>query len=462
MPARCTPTTATVSAYNSHPMRCLVCATLLALACGSPGTASPARPAPDRRPSILFLVSDDHSAGDLGAAGNASIRTPALDRLAAEGVLYTRAYATSPQCSPSRAAIATGRSPHATGTSRLHATLRAEHETVIDMLKRAGYHVAAYRKVHLGEPFQSHWDRYAGDDVPLSRFFRERPKDRPFFLWIGFHDPHRPYEGHPPVPAGLEVPAFLPDTPAVRGDLASYQAEIERMDREVAQVLALLEEEGLAQSTLVLFAGDNGMPFPGAKGSLYDPGVRVPLIARWPGHLQPASRRDDPVSLLDLAPTWLAVAGLAVPPIMEGKSLLGAPPPDRAVFFERNWHDNLDLVRGIRRGHFLLLHNFRPEIPYRPTDDLAESPSWKSIDELHRAKKLPAALEKRYFTSPRPDVELYDLGGDPLRDVAREQAAEVRALEQALSDWMVATSDFLPPPIPPPRGEHGEHIHPGR
>jgi arylsulfatase A-like enzyme len=336
-------------------MRRLVCAILLALGCGSgraePGqTAARPRPPAVNRPNILFLISDDHSAGDLGAMGNRSIRTPALDRLAAEGVLFRNAYSTSPQCSPSRAAIATGRSPHATGTSRLHATLRPEHDTVIDMLKRAGYHVAAFRKVHLGEPFQSHWDRYAGDEVPFETFFRQRPKDRPFFLWIGFHDPHRPYEGHPPAPPGIQVPAFLPDTPAVRGDLADYQAEIERMDREVAEVLGLLERGGLTGSTLVVFAGDNGMPFPGAKGSLYDGGVRVPLLARWPGRIAPGAVRDDPVSLLDLAPTWLAAAGLPAEPRMEGRRLLSAPAGARTVFFERNWHDNLDLIRGVRGG----------------------------------------------------------------------------------------------------------------
>ena len=438
---------------------------LLAIACGSPGpaaTGARAAPAP-ARPNIVFLISDDHSAGDLGVMGNRTIRTPALDRLAAGGARFTSAYAVSPQCSPSRAAIATGRSPHATGTSRLHATLRAEHDTAIDMLKRAGYHVAAYRKVHLGESFQDHWDRYGGDDVPLATFFRDRPRDRPFFLWIGFHDPHRPYQGHPPAPAGIQVPPFLPDTPAVRGDLADYQAEIERMDAEVAEVLALLERERLAGSTLVLFAGDNGMPFPGAKGSLYDGGVHVPLLARWPGRIAAGSARDDVVSLLDLAPTWLEAAGLEPTAVMEGRSLLAPPLPGRAVFFERNWHDNLDLVRGVRRGRYLLLHNVRTEIPYRPTDDLAESPSWKAIEELHRAGTLAPALERRYFAAPRPAVELYDLTGDPLRDLAADRAlaAEVRALEQALSDWMVATNDFLPPPIQPRRGEHGEAVHPG-
>ena len=194
-----------------------------------------------------------------------------------------------------------------------------------------------------------------------------------------------------------------------------------------------------------------------------DGGVRVPLLARWPGHLAAGAVRDDPVSLLDLAPTWLEAAGLARGRLMEGTSLLAAPAAARTVFFERNWHDNLDFVRGVRRGRSLLLHNFRPELPYRPTDDLAESPSWRSIDELHRQKKLSPGLERRYFAAPRPAVELYDLAADPLEDLAADpaRAPEVRALEQALSDWMVATSDFLPPPIPPARGEHGEAVHPG-
>ncbi|HUS65746.1 MAG TPA: sulfatase [Kofleriaceae bacterium] len=445
---------------------------VLVAACGSPRPA-PGRAPARRPPNIVLLISDDHSSDDTGAGGNGAIRTPALDRLAAEGALFRNAYTASPQCSPARAAIVTGRSPHATATSRLHATLTAEHDTVVDALRRAGYHAAAYRKVHLGEAFQSRWDGYGGDDVPFARFFRERPRDRPFFLWVGFHDPHRPYQPgavkEPHDPARVRLPGFLPATEEIRRDLVSYADEIARMDGELAELLAELERDGSAVETMVVFVGDNGMPFPGAKGSLYDAGVNVPFIVRWPGVVQPGQVRDEVVSLLDLAPTWLEAAGAPPLPRMEGRSLVaalrGAPLEERAVFFERNWHDNLELLRGVRRGRHLLVQNFRPEIAYQPTLDLAGSPSWHSIEERRRAGALDPALERRYFAAPRPEVELYDVDADPaqLHDLVGDaaQAATVRALQQELSDWMVETSDFLPPPIPPVRGEHGESPHGG-
>jgi N-sulfoglucosamine sulfohydrolase len=453
--------------------RAIATAGLLLAGCPvrAPAASTP-RPPAGPRPNILFLISDDHSAGDLGVAGNAAVRTPALDALAREGVRFERAYAVSPQCSPSRAAMVSGRSPHATGTSRLHATLRAEHDTIVDALARAGYFVASYRKVHLGEAFQSRWNFVGGPDRPFEDFFRERPRDRPFYLWIGFEDPHRPYApgavSPPHDPATVVVPPFLPDTPAVRADLATYYDEIARMDGEVAHVLALLEREGLARDTLVVFAGDNGMPFPGAKGSLTEAGVRVPLLARWPGRIAPGVRPEI-VSLLDLAPTFLAVAGLPPLPSSEGQSLLpvltGASGALRqTAVFERNWHDTLDFIRGIRSGRWLLVQNYRPELAYKPTLDLEGSPSWRSIVELHQRGTLPAALAPRYF-GVRSEVELYDVDADPgqLHDVAVDpaHAGTIRELQKAMSDWMVATNDFLPPPIQPALRPQGEGIHAG-
>ena len=266
------------------------------------------------QPNILFLISDDHSGDDLGSTGENRPRTPALDALAAAGARFTNAYALSPQCSPSRSAIMTGRSPHATGTSRLHSALTEEHDTVIDALKRSGYYVGAFHKVHLGESFQSRWQFYGDKDASFELFFRDRPRDQPFFLWVGFDDPHRPYQSgtvsNPFDPENVRVPGFLPDTNAVRRDLADYYDEIARMDSDVARILSLLETNGLAKNTLVVFAGDNGMPFPGAKGSLYHQGVNVPLIVRWPGYIKAAQVKNEVVSLVDLAPTWLEAAGV--------------------------------------------------------------------------------------------------------------------------------------------------------
>ena len=426
-----------------------------------------------KSPNILLLISDDHSGDDLGAAGKDRPRTPALDRLAASGVRFTNAYASSPQCSPSRSSIVTGRSPHSTGTSRLHSTLTSEHDTVIDALKRKGYYTAAFRKVHLGESFQNRWDSYADKDVPFTNFFRDRPRDRPFFLWIGFDDPHRPYQTgaipHPHDPANVRVPGFLPDHPAIRKDLGHYYDEITRMDNEVANVLSLLDSHGLSNETMVVFTGDNGMPFPGAKGSLFRDGVHVPLLVRWNGVIAPGQVRKEVLSLVDLAPTLLDAAG--IPPLAksEGRSLLSTLKTQSsftrkvAAFFERNWHDNLDLIRGVRSEEYLLIQNYRPEIAYPPSLDLVDSPSWQTMLELHSRRKLSQVLEQRYFAAPRPETEFYNVEKDPfqLQDLATDEhhSAPVQRLKQLLSEWMIATNDFLPPPLPPKRGDHGEAVH---
>jgi arylsulfatase A-like enzyme len=442
-------------------MRFLV--SLLAAFCAiNPAAAQPSRSQPGSSPpNILFLISDDHSQSGMGCYGNPVVQTPNLDRLSREGMRFTSAFVISPQCSPSRSSIFTGQAPHTTGTSRLAAPLRAHHTNVVDLLKGAGYHTGAYGKVHLGKEFESKFDFRAGPGGKFAQFFETRPKGKPFFLWVGFIDPHRDYEkgafSPPHDPAKVAVPAFLPDTPEVREDLALYYDEIARMDKESGEVLALLEKEKLGENTLVVFAADNGMPFPGAKGSLYEAGIKVPLIARWPGKIPAGRASDEILSLMDLAPTWLEAAGLPVPPSLQGKSflnvLLGKPNQGREMIFsERNFHDNLDLVRCVRTRQYKLIQNYRPELPYNPTADLARSPTWGTILALNKAGKLDSKLQERYFRAPRPTVELYDLEKDPgeFTNLAGDpaHAATLRRLQGHLRTWMDETNDFLPLPRP--------------
>ncbi len=173
--------------------------------------------------------------------------------------------------------------------------------------------------------------------------------------------------------------------------------------------------------------------------------------------------------MLDLAPTWLEAANVAMLPRLEGKSILPimtdrSKNTERAAFFERNWHDNLDLIRGVRSGRYLLIENYRPEIAYPPTLDVANSPTWSAILQLHKKGELPRALEKHYFAAPRSEVELYNIEDDPfqLQNLAGEStyASSLAKLQKLLSDWMISTNDFLPPPIPPVRGTQGEAVHP--
>ncbi|MGE5327314.1 MAG: sulfatase [Deltaproteobacteria bacterium] len=424
------------------------------------GTQAGNRSSPgDKPPNLLFLLSDDQSVPDLGCYGNPALHTPHIDRLAREGMLFKSAFVTAPSCSPSRSSILTGRYAHSTGTARFRAPLPAYQKTILESLKARGYFTGAFKKVHLGEKFWSRWD-FQGKNKDFTTFFDVRPKDHPFYLHVGFHDPHRPYLPHefsPGVkPGEIRVPDYLPDTKAVRRDLARYCDKIERLDKNIGKLLDLLEREGLAENTLVIFTSDNGLPFPGAKGTLYDPGLHVPMLARWPGVIEPGRTSLDLVSLLDLAPTWLEAAGAAIPEIMDGRSFLpllqGREFQAReAIFAERNYHTHLDLIRAVRTMRFKLIQNYMPLRPYRPLSDLARSPSWRSIEDLHKGGKLPPAIDQRFFARPRPEVELYDLEEDAgeTRNLAGDpaRAATVKDLQERLSRWMTRSNDFLPPPI---------------
>jgi arylsulfatase A-like enzyme len=433
---------------------------------GFVGSAAPAllSQSAAQPPNFVFLISDDHTYEDLGCNGNPFVTTPNLDRLAARGMRFTHCFVASPQCSPNRSAILTGATPHTTSTSRLHTPMPPWETTFVDLLKKRGYFTGAFRKVHQGKAFDKRWDFYGDAKAPFERFFDAAPKGRPFFLHVGFTDPHRPYKpgafSPPHDPAKVRLPRFLPDRPEVRADLAHYADSIARMDRESGQVLELLRARGLEENTLVIFTGDNGMPFPRAKGTCYDPGIRVPLIAAWPGRIAPRSVSGDLVSHVDLGPTWLEAAGAEKLPKAQGPSLLGLLVGQMyerrsEVFSERNWHDNFDPIRSIRTDRFKLIFNAAPHFPYRPAWDLEDSPTWQS---MLRQRSGLGEQHLQMFAPTRPVVELYDLEKDPdeFFNVAEDPAYRDarRDLIARLSRWMHETYDYLPPGASAP-GEPG-------
>jgi N-sulfoglucosamine sulfohydrolase len=408
-------------------------------------------------PNIVFLISDDHSWSDLGCYGNTAVHTPNLDRMAREGMRFNHCYVASPQCSPNRSAIFTGCTPHSTATSRLHTPMPEWEPTFLEPLKERGYFTGAFRKVHQGKEFDRRWDFYADRTAPFEKFFDALPANRPFWLQLGFTDPHRPYRPGaftpPHDPKNVRVPPFLPDLPEVREDLAHYYDFTARMDAECGQLFEILRRRGLDRNTLVVFTGDNGMPFPRAKGSCYDPGIRVPALAWWPGRIAPGAVREELIAHVDLAPTWLDAAGIAAPAKMQGRSFLplltgGAYRPRAEVFSERNWHDNFDPIRAVRTGRYKLIFNAAPHFPYRPAWDIENSPSWAAmLRQSRRGGMRPehAAL----FEPARPPLELYDLQNDPHEfnnlagDPAHRDALD--DLKRRLSGWMHGTRDYLPP-----------------
>lgn len=413
------------------------------------------------RPNFVVFIADDLSWDDLGAYGNAKVRTPQIDRLAREGLRCDRAYLTCSSCSPSRCSILTGRYPHSTGAGELHLPLPAEQVLVATPLRQAGYFTASVGKWHLGPAVKSQFDVVKegggpGGESDWAPVLRDRPKDRPFFLWLAASDPHRGYKpgaiDPPHRPEDVIVPPIFPDTPEVRRDLALYYDEISRFDASIGAVRTELEQQGVLDQTLLLVISDNGRPFPRCKTTVLEDGVRTPFIVRYPSLVKPGSVSRQLVSVIDIAPTILALAGIEAPESFQGVSFAGLlSNPDQSVreyaFSEHNWHDYRAFERGVTDGRHRLVRNWLTHLPATPPADAVRSPTYSEMQRLRAAGGLtePQAL---VFVAPRTKLELYDVDADPncLQNLVDLPAlAEVRRrLQDQLDAWQQETGDKFP------------------
>lgn len=430
------------------------------------------------RPNVVLIIADDLAWDDSGAFGNRSVKTPNIDRLAQGGMRFDRAFVTASSCSPSRSSLLTGRYPHNTGAEELHQPLPRDQIGFAEKLQSAGYWTAAAGKWHLGNDAKRGFElvRLANPGAKNAKgamtargtnaaksgcdqwvqVLQDRPKDKPFFLWLAALDPHRGYElGTIPTPHRPEdvvIPPYLPDLPEVRKDLALYYDEISRLDGFVGDVLDELDRQGIAGDTLVLFLSDNGRPFPRCKTTLYDSGIKTPLIARWPGHIKPETRCGSLVSTIDIAPTILRLAGLVPGPTFQGKDLspLFKDPTAKVqdlILAERNWHDYSARGRAARSERFKYIKNDDAQNPLTPPADAVQSPTFVAMRKLRDLGKL-TPIQQACFVHPRPGEELYDLDADPheLVNLANDptHAAVLRELRQALSNWERETGDVIP------------------
>lgn len=422
-------------------------------ACGEPAPRA-------SMPNVILMTADDLGWLDLGCYGNDSLSTPGLDRLAAEGVRFTRAFGATSSCSSARATFITGQLPHTHGVTGLvnkHRllSLRPFRDTLASLLARAGAHTAIAGKWHVAA-YLPPWcygyrERIEAREVPDSRAavaFLRRNREQPFYLELNFIQNHRDGRGHfgidpaHPVDADrVQVPSYLhlPDWPEIRADLARFYSETEQMDAIVGEILVALDDLGLAERTLVMFVSDNGPPYPGSKMTLYDRGIGTPLLMRWPGRLPAGSTVEDLASTMDLLPTALDAAGLPVPSWVQGVSLLPrmqgstTAPPHDAIFAEMTWHVDYIPMRAVRTPGWKYIRNYNS----RPTGlDLLAAEPW--------AQRL-CELPDQPWLRPRQPEELYDLAADPEEQVnlagRPEHAARQRELAARLEREMAETAD---------------------
>jgi len=443
--------------------------------------AAPARAADDR-PNILLLMAEDLSSR-IGAYGDRVARTPHIDRLAEQGTRYTRAFTTAGVCAPSRAAIIMGVHQDEWGAGHMRATAGGyvavppeDWKAFPEWLRRAGYYTVNSGKTDyqmgagLAAPFRgpsSIWDEPAGDD------WRGRAPGQPFFAYLTLEQTHEsqvwPTWQFSPLaivmsplraanhwswdfetdPAAVRVPPYYPDTPTVRADIARHYNNLGNVDRAVGELLAKLEADGLADDTLVVFAGDHGDGLPRAKRWLYDSGTRIPLVVRWPGKVAPGAVDDGLVSGIDFAPTFLRAAGAPLPDYLEGRVFAGperAPAP-AVVFAARDRIDErLDRVRSVRGPRFLYIRNLMPDQPYvLPIAFRDQMPMMKEMLARAAAGTLrgPAAL---WFRKTRDPEELYDTAADPddVVNLAGDAAyADVLARFRTILDLRLASGKDL-------------------
>jgi N-sulfoglucosamine sulfohydrolase len=411
----------------------------------------------DTLPNIVVLVADDLGWRDVGIYGNPGVRTPHIDRLSRSGLRVVHAFGTSPQCSPSRLSMLGARYPHTIGAEDLHMPLPDGERILPSYLQWQGYFTGMMAKTHIGPLGNRQFQWYSPETSAALPGFLDSAGDKPFFLWVGFHDPHRPYErgatARPHTPSQVLVPPHLADTPETRADLALYYDAVARMDADIGRMLGTLERRKLRENTLVIFLSDNGAPFPREKGTLYDSGTRTPLIFSWPRVIHAGSVFDlGLVSTVDLAPTIMELAGGSAPKAMQGRSFRSMliDPKSYAgrtyVFSERNWHDCDEHQRAVRTTRFKLIRtDAYTDLPLCTAADIGGSPSFLALRSWARAGRLTAA-QRRLFEAPRARLELYDLAADPweLRNVADDPhyAKVVRELAGVLQEWMEQTGDF--------------------
>jgi N-sulfoglucosamine sulfohydrolase len=419
----------------------------------------PVRP----RPNILLLLGDNWAYPHAGVYGDPVVRTPVFDRMAAEGVVFTHAFAPNPSCSPSRSSLLSGQETHRLGeAASLYGPLAADVPIYTDVLTNAGY-FTGFSDKGFGpgtSPRPGRTPNPAGavfDD--FDAFLAARPKDKPFCFWFGSHDPHVPWnrgqERRKALRADLvRVPPHLPDHPTVRGDILDYYCEVQQFDSDCGRLLAALERSGELDNTLVIMTSDNGWQIPRGLANCHDLGVRIPLAMRLPGRIARGQQREDFVSIADLAPTILDAAGVARPSTMNAATLFG-PTRREAIFLERERHANVRRgnlsypVRGIRTESYLYLRNLEPDRwPAGDPEFYWAVGPYGDIDDSPTKRLLMKEKPQPYFDlcfGKRAAEELYDLRKDPgqVHNVAADPAyASVRRdLAGRVDTWMKSTAD---------------------
>ena len=457
---------------SRHPF---LAAWMLLLAALAPvhGAAKPRADSLPNRPQVVLFIADDFTWHDSEPYGAKDVRTPNLARLAREGMRFDAAFAASPTCTPSRSAIYTGMFPFRNGAHANHSLVREGIATWPQRMLSLGYRVVLAGKTHIGPRAAFPFEYLAGSNVmpagknhvlwtdlntsSVDRLLAEHNRSQPLCLVVCSHSPHVYWpenEGYDP--AKVVIPPYLLDTAETRAARSRYYTDVSWMDRQVGEVRDSLARHGFADKTLFLFTADQGAQFPFGKWNLYDSGIRVPLLAAWPGKIRPGSVNRAMASLVDLLPTLIDASGGKAPADLDGKSflpvLLGKTGRHRDEIYAAHTGDgqmNRTPMRCVRTDRYKYVLNLRPDTVYQTHisegQELDGKSYWSSWEQLARTDAAADRLVQRY--RHRPAEELYDLQADPWEQQnlagERRQAGLLSRLREKLKRWRLQQGEDL-------------------
>ena len=456
---------------------------LLVMSCLLVAFAGQCSIATEERPNIILFVSDDHGTDALGCYGNPIIKTPNMDRLAGEGARFTHAYCTSASCAASRSVILTGLYGHATGSyGHVHDYHHfSTYDTVKSLpvlLEETGYHAARIGKYHVAPESVFRFKTVLKADPRSTVEMADACQcvieaDRPFFLYFCPDDPHRGHpftpdpwdapntfgnrhEGYRGVetvtydPAKVIVPSFLPDTTNCRAELAQYYQSVSRIDQGLGRLQEILQNAGKTDNTVIIYISDNGIAFPGAKTTVYEPGIRLPCIVKDPRSNLKGAVNHAMIAWADLTPTILDYAGADYSPAdFHGRSfvpVLGQENPEgwNEVYASHNFHELTMYypMRVVRDEDYKLIWNIAWRLEYPFASDLWAASTWQGI---HRSGVEYFGKRKVKDYLFRPEFELYDLSADPdeRNNLATEESYSdiLRRLQGKLKAFQIKTKD---------------------
>ena len=433
--------------------------------------------AAETRPNIVVYLGDDHGIDFVGCYGNNAVHTPNLDRLASEGARFTKVFAGSPTCSPSRAILWTGLHSARNGTMGNHTDCKPGIKSLPVYLKKLGYRVVAANKTDVRPKSVFPWEELPAtlpknpaierkyraeglDTQAIDRFLEEHHRtqpETPLCLLLGDNSPHVVWETNREFdPASLPVPPFIVDTPKTRQALANYYQDIAAMDRRVGEVLASLQKHDMAAHTLFIYTADQGPEWPHCKWTCYDTGLRVPFIARWPGKIKPGSVSDALISFVDLTPTFVDLAGGQAMPSLDGRSfkevLLGKATQHRKEIFASHTGDgqmNQCPQRCVRDARYKFILNLNPERQWTThftlVDGIPNSHREVYATWLDKAKSDSATADLIRIIEQHPAEELYDTQADPyeLHNLAAdpEHQRVLKVMREKLHVWRDSVDD---------------------